>query len=1155
MYSKFLFVGLGGSGGKTLRFLKREILNWMREHDAGSQIPRAWQFLHIDTPTVADGNEIDDLADPLSADEYLGLIEAGMEFRALQNMLDGNEPLWPEMRTWRVAPAGLNQGIQRGAGQFRAVGQTVAMAYSLRIREQLDERVRRITGGRADEDLGDLFSRITGKPAGTSSHMHIIVVSSLAGGTGAGLLNLVCDILRGMETPAADGIFAVLYTPEVFQSLGGARIGGVYPNSLAAICEMLNGYWWQGGDSNTLAIAGPKQSPVLKQAKLPFPQERSGPTYPFLVGRVGAEGVDHGTPDRLFEMAGRSLLSWVTDAKVQGTFLAYTAGNWASTALQQRQGDILVNVGEPYEQGMPCFSALGFARLSVGTEYLERYACQRLVKSALTRLTRYHSDSPEAQSVRREHDTDDPDLVLRELATNHLPAFLRQARLTEVGPDDNEIQDDLRPPEESELRAVFDREARDLCGLDAKGQQEAEHWRSLIFEAIEQAQHQYERNYREKLETSTQRWIPAVSQRLTETVEGWIASHGLLVTAEMCRMAASYLERDVHDDLLNSDVAERQLWARNWQTSVNEALEGIRGRVANSDDRLTDALRQGVDAASWTGDALVSERAAQLVREVAERVVKPLEVALRRSHASAEQDASHAVSWVEGNEPPPDSLRPPAGDFSLIDPDDFPAIFQELVERSVGSSERSLEQYDTLVRQLISGSFRQGAASGEGDEGLRCVRIRHDWWPSPSTSIGGSHASTPLRVELAVSIDELETRTRAWLRRPGSGWERRLNTTIRSFVGTGDELSAPELDEVQVAQNRARLINQFGAAVRAAAPLINLDENLLGLVHPNSAQDTPLVHLSAVPLASHPIETELRARLVASGIGDSALDEILSSDASISHVDITTSLAAPVSVLVAESLLRPIAERWYQCDTKQKRTDFWSRRRAKPLDEFVPVPQALLRCMTRGWYTGRMLGRIAPAGESYAIFSTKRRGPVSFPPHFLSDSRLNGEQDAVALVLEALALAYVEICLTGKLDSLAPYIELRDLGRSVSGGALYSYGDLAPVLRDWVQSGSPDNVVDADGALVDRYDSGHDTSTAAGRLEHLIAICRTTLDYYEDDFGRHLRSFEVDQHKLSTAPHWTGLWERHMSPALNDIIEAAEAQLAAHSSGSSAPLM
>lgn len=1155
MYSKFLFVGLGGSGGKTLRFLKREILSWMREHDAGAQIPRAWQFLHIDTPSVADGDEINDLADRLSADEYLGLIEPGMEFKALQNMLDGNKALRSELRTWRVAPAGLNVGVQLGAGQMRAVGQTVAMAYSRRIRRQLAERVRRISDAGANAELGELFSRITGRPAGNTSHMHIIVVSSLAGGTGAGLLNLVCDILRAMDTPAADNIFAILYTPEVFQSLGASALGGVYPNSLAAICEMLNGCWWQGSDTQTAAIAAPKESPVLHQAGLPAAQGRSGPTYPFLVGRVGAGGIDHGTPDRLFEMAGRSLLSWVSDAEVQGAFLAYTAGNWAETAQNQRQGEILVNTGEAYERGLPCFSALGFARLSVGTEYLERYSVQRLVKSALARLTRYHSESPEAESVRRELDSDDPDAVLHRLASNHLPAFLRQTRLAELGSEDNEIQDDLRPLEADELRAAFHREAHGLCGLDAKAQHDAEHWRSLMFEAIEQAQRHYEGSYREKLEASTQAWIPVISERLTQAAEHWIASHGLLVTAEMCRKAAVYLGRDVYDELLSIDMAERQHWARTWDTPVNEALEGIRGRIANDDARLDDALRQGVESASWTGDALVSERAAQLVREVAERVVRPLEEALRHSHTAAEADASRVVSWVQGNEPPPDAVRPPAGDFSLIDPDDFPAIFQEFVERDVGSSERALEQYDALVRQLISGSFRQGVAVGRAAEELKCVRVRQDWWPSPSTSIGGSHASRPLRVAIAVSLGELEARARAWLRRPGSASERRLSTTIRSFVGTGDELAASRLDEQQASQNRARLINQLGAAVDAAAPLINIDENLLGLVHPNSAQDTPRIHLSAVPLESHPIEDDLRTRLAASGISDTDFDDVLDSDASISHIDITTSLAAPVSVLVAESLLRPIAERWYQCDTPDLRTDFWRRRRARPLDEFIPAPQALIRCMTRGWYTGRMLGRITADGESYAIFSAERGGPVGFPRSFLSDARANGEQDAVALALEALALAYVEVCRTGTLDSLIPYVELRELGRSVAGGALYTYGELTTALSDWVHSGNVIDVIDGAGALVARHDSGHDTSTVEGRLEHIIAICRSTLDYYADDFSRHLRSFEVDQHKLSRAPHWTGLWERHMAPALNDIIEAAAAQLAAHTSGASAPLM
>jgi hypothetical protein len=52
MYDKFLFVGLGGSGGSTLGHLKQELFGWLKEHGAEPKIPSGWQFLHIDTPVV-----------------------------------------------------------------------------------------------------------------------------------------------------------------------------------------------------------------------------------------------------------------------------------------------------------------------------------------------------------------------------------------------------------------------------------------------------------------------------------------------------------------------------------------------------------------------------------------------------------------------------------------------------------------------------------------------------------------------------------------------------------------------------------------------------------------------------------------------------------------------------------------------------------------------------------------------------------------------------------------------------------------------------------------------------------------------------------------------------------------------------------------------
>ena len=102
-----------------------------------------------------------------------------------------------------------------------------------------------------------------------------------------------------------------------------------------------------------------------------------------MIGRVGEGGVDHGTPERLFEMVGRSMLSWLTSPS------KLTADLWPSQLVTGTKGlksaattqkDILVNNGKKEEQGMPSFSSLGYSRLSVGVEYFREYCVQRIVK-------------------------------------------------------------------------------------------------------------------------------------------------------------------------------------------------------------------------------------------------------------------------------------------------------------------------------------------------------------------------------------------------------------------------------------------------------------------------------------------------------------------------------------------------------------------------------------------------------------------------------------------------------------------------------------------------------------------------------------------------------------------------------------------------------
>ena len=54
MFSRYLFIGLGGSGGKTLRFLKRDLLQMMQEKGIDEpRIPDAWQFLTLQLMLMA----------------------------------------------------------------------------------------------------------------------------------------------------------------------------------------------------------------------------------------------------------------------------------------------------------------------------------------------------------------------------------------------------------------------------------------------------------------------------------------------------------------------------------------------------------------------------------------------------------------------------------------------------------------------------------------------------------------------------------------------------------------------------------------------------------------------------------------------------------------------------------------------------------------------------------------------------------------------------------------------------------------------------------------------------------------------------------------------------------------------------------------------
>ena len=1113
MYSRFLFVGLGGSGGKTLRFLKSQIERWLEKNGQPIKIPDSWQFLHIDTPEHADGQEIDHMVDQLAPGEYLGLTRPGREFSSVQRLLDGDPSIRSELATWRVDPTALNVPLAQGAGQFRAIGQTLGMAYALTIRDRLVQSLQVIDSARARAELGELYSRITGMDADVGSNLYIIVVSSLAGGTGSGLLSVTCDILRAESSSSGENTFAILYTPETFRSLDPAARGGIQANSLAAICELLNGYWWGGSSTvDDVMFAPPIDDGILRKAGCGKPITRSGPAFPFLVGARNSNGVDHGTFDQLYEMVGRSLLSWVTDRQVQAKFIAYTTGNWENSARSNPMGPILVDAGETQEIGYPPFSALGFSRLSVGTEYFEKYAMERLTRDAYDHLVNYHFDSDEAHQTIRRLAQSDPEETVSVIADSHIRWFQNQAGLSELGPEDNQIIDGLKPSETDELHGRYIERTCDLAGLGySDDSRSLEEWRYSMDSAIDETFRAYQREYEVAVEGSTELWISSVQKSLVEAVESAIISVGLKVTAKLCRKTATDLEEHVYEDLMENDRKRNLDWANSWHTEAAVALEGMTGRITADDERLRDYIEHSLHYRKYSLDAFLAKRAADMAQEISKRLVSPIAQALENAWFEASRSMTDIPEWASWQDaPPPKSEGASSGEFTLFDSPEYPNLFSWLLSETFNENPR------TSVREHVIGS--------QSDQPL--LSIEKGWFPELAAAQYITQTPSFADATVNTKYKDLRQRAKDWLNREGSPFGRFIALSFRRCLSDADSNSIlPASRQIGL---RGRFLAQLRTAIDASAPLIDIDQSLVGLVHPG-AQPKDSRHYSTIPLSGLPIYEEVKSVLLGSGEDPRQIEEWFTADERITHIDITSSFEAPRSLLVMKSLLKPIADDWGRAIGNRNQRQFWSHRRARPLRRFVPCSQALLVCLIRGWFVGRLLGMIDVDSRPACIVRNEQERvdfPVPFPPP-------RDGLDILAAVLESLPLVYVEASRKSSLDPFMPYIRLRELGTSIPGGGLWDYDSLGPELKEWVSTG------DFPLSICDPPLKRSDGEDAQVRLIRLIGMLEVAATGYANQFEEQNSRWLHRPNSLSSAHLWTGIWQ-FIEKALRQIQQAAE---------------
>lgn len=1154
MYRRMLFIGLGGSGGKTLRFIKAGLNEWLERHDWDEGIPIGFQFAHIDTPTEPDGKDVGD-SSLISPEEYLGLVGKGISYELVADNLDKGPTPHLDLGGWRVEPSNLMVSIQEGAGQFRAVGRSVGAAYLSQIKNFLKNSITQIKDVQAQPQLNKLHAKVTKKPvgAGGQSEPFVVVVSSLAGGTGAGIFMDTCDVLRLLEPTWGHHSFALLYTPEVFANIPDLQKGGVEPNSLAAICELSNGSWLQRStDSGGMVGDGVELAPLesrlpgfFRNAGFSRGLDRSGPAYPFLVGLRSSNGAAYKDDKELFRMVGQSMVAWATDAVMQDGLLAYVKANWQNSAGKNSPGgdrDILVNTGAG-EQGMPNISGIGFSRISIGTRQFEEYAARRIARDAANWIGRYHTHSDEAQALRGDRKVASPDLLATQIAERHFDWFISKCKLQERGPDQNDILDALKPEGIDQLqREVRSRVKASLKDIES---QPGRAWDSEINTAIHNRLLDYEREWKVSLGAAFQKWANETPARVLLVVREAVANYGTAVAAKLVSRLRDELAGEINGvavELLGrTELGKYSQWSSRdfWGGRVTTALVEAGGGKLEADDPAIDkAIAEGLGSARFAYMVPTCERASLMLKEFSSGFLQPLQRKLGDATEDLRQQIAEISGWPGWPAPSeaqevPEDLKPGAAERTLLNVDKFPELFTNNLAVSFGRDATEDAQSKRDVRHaVISGKFvDERLATSNKDEDkllpLIAIQITGNWQPS-SAVLGGARAGDSVRLEARYSVQQLLERARAWLNDGDGVFPQLLRSNLREFTDPGDTFDPSfGMTEDDYVARRTRFVEVFETAIALSDPLVGLDKNLTAQLHPLAT--SPIRRFSSIPFGGdHKLKFAVKAKLITEmrDVQAPNAETLFSDDESLTHIDLYSFLPAPHSPLVIRSLMEPIGQAWAPIEANGSRdnvaiSNFWFYRRTRPLMEFIPTPRPHIYAMIRGWYVGHLLGLIDNSNQDVAVSivdpeddNLKR---YKFPHPTLSPMR----DDNLASLLESLALAYVRVGIDDDLKPLYPYVLLRRLGTARVGLSLTYWGELNGLCQNWIDEGKVPGSRSELMLVPEAVASG---VLAAERRALAAEALRTEKSDFAADYKTWRRECDASPTRLGQVPLWPGIW-------------------------------
>jgi len=1036
-----VFIGCGGSGGKTLRITHDAIMRRLRGKGWAQGMPESWQFLWIDVPMEQEGGDASD--HQLEPTSYLGLVKPATEYgpgidKAVMGVRNA-DPM--DLVGWRPDPDAVKISIEDGAGQFRAIGRMISIRQGVGVAGHIGAAYDRTALGTSISQL-QTVGQLLG--AQVDQRPKVFLVSSLAGGSGAGTFLDVADLVA-LHSGSTESVTGVLYTADVFKEVSGAK--GVEGNSLAALAELLAGYWSE--DPRSLSVFT-SQGIASKQIT------RGGMSYPFLVGSTNANGVSLSNQFEVYRSIGELLALVTVSGEVQENFMQFLSGNWQSQAISNSDR---LGLQGPLE--MAPTSSLGYARLGLGRDRFKKYSVHRLARNAIEflasgYLTRNRSlDGPMT-----------PTEALKDIVEHHKLVFLDACQLNERGAA-NQIVDALTPPETLTLwKKAIGEIAEKQAGAP---EVDLNSWVRRFQDTAALLKEDFDTSFENALSQSTTKWGAEAPERLLEVVRDFIAKFGLNVTIDLLVYTKGELE-DVASQLVG-EAGKSDMEGGNWKGRIGQLGLPLTDRIKADHPKMNELIKNVTSPWYYKTRSEVSLRASAVMIEFARDVVTPLTATLRAAQADFQSDTA-----PKAGKPPeytgwptdqliPDWVVPSKVEFILDEVETYPQVFLNLVAATLTKDEKKdVGPQEFAMRNIISGGFRSASMTPTPRSVRRDLEGLSEGEERPwKPSVAGGDGS-PLRFTAHFRQNDLISRAEEWLVQPGA-FRDHLDESLADYLAERDATESP------IANHQQRLATfeaKFTAALASAAPLIDVDMSLYATTHPSELVPVPIIEPLPFP-KGHPARETAENILVREwqkrGTDGSASAPVLgnsftSESEGVSSVGIVSYFACPVHPVVFKSVTRPIDARLHQ-----GRAEFWLWRRTRRLSEFVPVSSSARRAMARGWYTARVLGMLETVDPQAPFRILSESGEWLEFPHpplggFVSRTAL-----PLAAILESLPLSWLSWA-AGSLEETMAYRRLLQLGLSDpssmtslggdgsgSKSDLFSYLDMNTELAAWVESG------------------------------------------------------------------------------------------------------